>query len=132
MIDFIDYGFNVASAAGVFQVSSAASPLTLVPGARAVYVLLTKAPLATKNLSCVHAPAGGGLSVTLGGRDTIQVAVPTADSLVTNYDSPGSAFTSCAQVIVSPVMTWAQAKSVVGAPTPNESRADQEIYASAP
>ncbi|MHB8245868.1 MAG: hypothetical protein ACYDGN_11040 [Acidimicrobiales bacterium] len=122
--------------------ASDTAPLTLLPGGEAVVLLYAEEMMVGAGpppSTCINAPAGGGLGVTLGtsANSAIVVPVPTASQLVSTLDPAGSAFTSCTAVLVSPFLTWHQAAAIVGTPTPTSSAgplplADEQIYVNAP
>ena len=137
--DFVNYSPSVPVAIAPGLLPSTPTPIVLSPGEKVVEVLFTMEPIGqtTSNAACLVAPSGGQLSVSLAGT-TLRVPIPTTPLLKSTLNPAGSAFLSCAVVTVSPFLTWPEAVSIVGPPTPQPTQGtaaplvDQSIYSPAP
>jgi hypothetical protein len=134
-------GTQVASS---FGLPSDVYPLELLPSGKVVVVLFeldgpggltaTGAPAQ----SCIAAPNGGALTVSLTSAGVISIPVPVEPAPPgSDVDPTGSALWSCSTILVSPFLTRAQAVSIVGYPGLGDAShplatRDDVLYANAP
>jgi hypothetical protein len=134
-------GTQVATSLGL---SSDVYPLELLPSGKVVVILFeldgpggltaTGAPAE----SCIAAPDGGALAVTLTSAGVIAVPVPVEPAPPGSDVAPtGSALWSCSTIVASPFLTWSQAVSIVGYPGLGDAShllatRDDVLYANAP
>jgi len=116
--DFVDTGSASApsdtSPFSKFQTGG----VTVVPGAKAVIAMFgLDGIIELIQPGCLAAASGDQLAVYLTADQAMTVTIPSSPTLSGPGNPDGSVLFTCSALVVSPVLTWSQAKSVVGPPS---------------
>ncbi len=106
--------------------------VTLGPGAKAAIAMFgLDAILGPDQPGCLAANSGDQLAVDLASAQAPIVSIPSNPALSGSDNPAGSGLFTCSALLVSPVLTWSKAKSVVG-PASSEAVKYPQLFGAAP